>query len=320
MKHRWPKSIHSQGEAILQGIRAIGQKKELAPLGIRSFGVWNRYRREFHNLINDFQKMGGTDLLETDLLARSIDISLRKRLEHHTRNGHSQQTFEAYQAAISKFEFAYNQYVDRHSLTSGQLDLAASRRTLAKSARQCLQKSSRSFFSRAYAEPLSLLEAIDNPVYQLQATLQYEGGFRAEGVGAPGNGMRNPLTKNSMRGVSSDPVTGNQVGVVASVEKGGKETDHYISITTYERLQHHFDCHNFLESLYPTYVHAINLAAQKTGQFAMGRGTHGLKHNFAVERYFECVEHGFRHEEALQQVSLETGHFRLKETLTYTRG
>ena len=52
----------------------------------------------------------------------------------------------------------------------------------------------------------------------------------------------------------------------------------------------------------------------------VGRGSHGLKHNFAQERYLECVSHGLSHEQALQQTSLETSHFRMRETLTYTCG
>ena len=67
-------------------------------------------------------------------------------------------------------------------------------------------------------------------------------------------------------------------------------------------------------------MEAINRAARETGQYAPGRGSHGLKHNFAQERYLECISHGLTHEQALQQTSLETSHFRLRETLTYTRG
>jgi len=67
-------------------------------------------------------------------------------------------------------------------------------------------------------------------------------------------------------------------------------------------------------------VAAINQAARVTGQYSPGRGSHGLKHNFAQERYLECIDHGLTHEQALQQTSLETSHFRLRETLTYTRG
>ena len=107
---------------------------------------------------------------------------------------------------------------------------------------------------------------------------------------------------------------------MASVEKGGKETDHFVSLETYSRLESHIKNHGQLASDYLQYVEAINQAAKATGQYARGRGSHGLKHNFAQERYIECVQNGFSHEQALQQTSLETSHFRMRETLTYTGG
>ena len=110
------------------------------------------------------------------------------------------------------------------------------------------------------------------------------------------------------------------MGIVASREKGGKGTDHFVSQETYYRLVSYIQAHNQLESEYHAYVEAINKAARETGQYAVGRGSHGLKHNFAQERYLECVSHGFSHEQALQQTSLETSHFRMRETLTYTCG
>ena len=104
------------------------------------------------------------------------------------------------------------------------------------------------------------------------------------------------------------------------MEKGGKETEHYVSVETYRRLEEYIRMYGSLESDYCTYVEAINLAARETGQYAQGRGSHGLKHNFAQERYLECIDHGLTHEQALQQTSLETSHFRLRETLAYTGG
>ncbi len=123
-----------------------------------------------------------------------------------------------------------------------------------------------------------------------------------------------------MHGICTDPVTGSTVGLVASVEKGGKETEHYVSVATYRRLEEYIRAHGRLESDYFAYVEAIILAARETGQYAQGRGSHGLKHNFAQERYLECIAQGLTHEQALQQTSLETSHFRLRETLTYTKG
>jgi hypothetical protein len=128
------------------------------------------------------------------------------------------------------------------------------------------------------------------------------------------------LTSQALRGIGGDPVTGAAVGIVVVVEKGGKLTEHYVSVETYRRLEKHLEVHGRLESDYFAYLEALNSAARKTGQYAAGRGSHGLKHNFDQERYLECVAHGLTHEQALQQTSLETAHFRLRETLTYTRG
>ena len=134
------------------------------------------------------------------------------------------------------------------------------------------------------------------------------------------NGLNNSLTSDGLLGTGPDPVTKAEVGIVETREKGGKKTKHYISLTTYKRLEAYIQLYGALEIYYTKYLNAINDAAKNTGQHARGRGTHGLKHNFAQERYFQCVEQGFSHEHALQQTSLETSHFRMNETLTYTRG
>jgi integrase len=201
------------------------------------------------------------------------------------------------------------------------MDTEALRLEFYARSRKLLLKSSRAFDNRAYPDPVRLIAAIRNGTYQLQASLQYEGGLRTEGVGAPSNRrLKNLLTSEGLHGIGTDPVTGKSMGIVASVEKGGKETEHYVSVETYRRLERYIQTNDKLESDYIDYVVAINRAAQETGQYAPGRGSHGLKHNFAQERYLECINHGLSHEQALQQTSLETSHFRLRETLTYTRG
>ena len=184
-----------------------------------------------------------------------------------------------------------------------------------------LSKSSKLFDNRGYPDPVRLIKAITHGTYQLQASLQYEGGLRAEGTGAPSNRrLKNPLTMDGLHGIGTDPVTGLSAGIVSSVEKGGKATEHFISVETYMRLLEHLLKYGKLESDYNCYVKAINQAAKDTNQYVAGRGSHGLKHNFAQERYLECIAHDMTHEQALQLTSLETSHFRLRETLTYTRG
>ncbi len=73
-----------------------------------------------------------------------------------------------------------------------------------------------------------------------------------------------------------------------------------------------------LETDYAKYVEAINRSALLTNQY-FRRGSHGLKHNFAQERYQQCVARGMSHERALQNTSLELAHFRLQKLFVHER-
>ena len=321
MKHRWPTSLHSQVEAIFHSVRSIGKSKMDTDKGIRSFGSWEVYKGEAHRLAKFMHKKGRTSILDTLSVRDDMDEYLEELLAHYVEKKRSRQTMETILSALGKFEYAINHYIEIHALDMPRLETEKLRMEFYAHSRKLLGKSSKVFDNRAYPDPLRLIEAISDGTFQLQASLQYEGGLRTEGVGAPSNRrLKNPLTSNGMRGIGTDPVTAFPVGVVASVEKGGKETEHFVSVSTYRRLEEYLDRHGKLESDYFAYVEAINTAAKATGQYASGRGSHGLKHNFAQERYLECINHGLTHEQALQQTSLEVSHFRLRETLTYTRG
>lgn len=321
MKHRWPTSLHSQVEAVFHAIRSIRQSKTDTVQGIRSFGSWEIYKGEVHRFVKLMEQKGRTNILNPLSVQNDMTDYLEGRLADYVEKKRSRQTMETILSALGKFEYAINHYLGIHMPEHPRLNTEQIRMEFYARSRKLLRKSSKLFDNRAYPDPIRLVEAITDGTYQLQASLQYEGGLRAEGVGAPSNRrLKNPLTSDGLRGIGTDPVTGLPTGVVASVEKGGKETEHYVSVETYRRLEEHLVRHDELESDYFDYVEAINTAAKATGQYAPGRGSHGLKHNFAQERYLECIKNGMAHEQALQQTSLETSHFRLRETLTYTRG
>ena len=321
MKHRWPRSQHSQTEAVFHAIRSFREAKTDNPLGLRAFGSWESYRKKAHSFVGFMCERGRISLLDTWSVRNDMTDYLEQKLAHCVERKRSRQTMETLLSALGKFAYAINHYIELHGIDIPPLETEALRLEFYARSRKLLRKSSRVFDNRAYPDPVRLIEAIHDGTYQLQASLQYEGGLRAEGVGAPSNRrVKNPLTREGLHGMGTDPVTGAPVGIVASVEKGGKETEHYVSVETYRRLVEYIRMHGKLESDYIDYVEAINRAARETGQHAPGRGSHGLKHNFAQERYLECIRHGLTHEQALQQTSLETSHFRLRETLTYTRG
>lgn len=321
---RWPRSIHSQIEAVFHSIRAFGESKRVNPKGIRSLGSWSVYRYEVHRFSEYLVARECRDILDTTLVSRLMGDYLADVFVRFQRKGLSRQTFETKLAALSKFEHALNTYIKKHCILVEELDTREIRQNISRIARDKkngLPKSSREYFNRAYPDPRSLIGHIVNPLHKLQAMLQHEGGLRAEGIGAPSNGLNNPLMADHLGGIVSDPITGGEVGLIKNVvEKGGKKTDHMISVGTYSLLEAHIDRHGKLESSYKEYVISLAKAAKATGQYDPGRGTHALKHNFAQRRYLECVRHGMTHEQALQQTSLELAHFRYYETYTYTRG
>lgn len=319
--HRWPKSIHSQVEAVFHAIRSVREAKLDTPLGIRGFGTWQVYKHEAHNFAMSLLRSGNSNLLETQAVRKGMANYLEERLVYYVDKKRSRRTMQTLLSALGKLEYAINNYIGVHGLDVPKLDVRELRLEFYARSRKLLRKSSKIFDNRAYPDPLRLIEAIKNGTYQLQACLQFEGGLRTEGVGGPSNRrIKNPLTKDGLLGFGPDPVSGCIVGIIASKEKGGKLTRHFISVETYKRLEEYIGTHGSLECDYSDYVAAINEAAQATGQHALGRGTHGLKFNFAQERQLQCVSRGMSHEQALQQVSLECSHFRLRETLTYTRG
>lgn len=322
MKNRWPaSSIHSQVEAIFHGVRSIRSSKENCQKGIRSFGSWDAYRPVAHSFVDYLKRNGCSSLLDTALVSKLLASYLQEKLDYYTEKQRSRQTWETVIAALSKFEYALNQYISTNNIPVTFLETQDLRKSISHAAKKLLRKSSKVFSNRAYPDPYSLIVAMEDGTHQLQAVLQLEGGLRAEGAGSPSSRrLNNPLTSEGLSGIRTDPVTQILVGIVSVKEKGGKITEHYVSVETYKKLEKYLLEYGCLESNYRDYLASINLAAKKTGQFASGRGSHAFKHNFAQERYYLCVEHGMMHEQALQQVSLETAHFRLRETLTYTRG
>jgi hypothetical protein len=320
MKRRWPNSLRCQVLAVFHCVRAIGKSKEEAPLDIRSLRTWEEYQYECLRLVDFLRPHGFADILDAGAMAEGMRQYLDLTLAQLACNRRSLQTLEKMLAAFSKLEYAVNRYLELHSLDIPRLDTLAVRRECRARAGLELQRNSTAYDDRAYPEPYGLIAAIEDPTHQLQALLQLEGGVRAEGSGAPRGHLKNPLTGKALLGECDDPVTGERCGAIATREKGGKVTTHFLPLGTYAHLQEYLERYGQLESDYPAYLASVNRAARATHQHISGRGSHGLKHNFARKRYLQCARHGMTQEQALLQVSLEAGHFRPKETFTYTLG
>jgi integrase len=316
--NRWPKSLHSQAEALLGGIRAIGRKKgSVDRRCIRGVGTWDVYRSDIHRFVEFLQRAALRDLRQARRVSGFVRAYIADRGQALRDAGGSFQTIEREISALAKLSHALDVYAERHGGESAE----GIRSVLAEEKthwRTELAARSGGYTTRAYPDPAGLYAAIPDSGLRLQARLMGETGCRAEGIGAPARGS-NPLTAANLLGMGTDPVSGASVGRIIVTEKGGKHTEHFLKPETYHELEAHIERHGQLASPYRTFLRAVEAAARTTGQYAPGRGTHGLKHSFAQTRMNEAIDAGLSHEEAKQTVANEIAHNRLDSVDIYMR-
>lgn len=316
--NRWPKSLHSQAEALLGGIHAIGRKKGAVDKRfIRGISTWDVYRRDIHRFVEFLQRAAFRDLRQAHRVSGFVRAYIADRGQALRDAGGSFQTIEREISALTKFSHALDVYAERH----GGESAADIRVILAEEKahwRTELSSRSNGYASRAYPDPAGLYAAIPDPALRLQARLMGETGCRAEGVGAPARG-NNPVTASNLLGLGMDPISGDAVGRIVVTEKGGKHTEHLVQPSTYRELEAHIAEHGQLVSPYRTFLRAIEAAARATGQYEPGRGTHGLKHSFAQTRMREATEAGLSYEAAKQAVANEIAHNRMDSVDVYLR-
>ncbi|MBI5519141.1 MAG: hypothetical protein HY916_03665 [Desulfovibrio sp.] len=316
--NRWPKQLHSQAEALLGGIRAIGRKKGAVDQRfIRGLGTWNVYRRDIHRFVEFLERAGIRDVRQAQRLSDLVRTYIADRGQALRDAGGSFQTIEREISALTKLSHALDVYAERH----GGESAADIRVVLAEEKahwRTELAARSGGYTTRSYPDPVGLYAAISDAGLRLQAKLMGETGCRAEGVGAPARGS-NPLTSENLLGMCTEPISGTAAGRIVVTEKGGKQTEHFVRPETYRELEEHIAEHGQLASPYRTFLRAVEVAARETGQYAPGRGTHGLKHSFAQARMHEAIEAGLSYEQAKQAVANEIAHNRLDSVDIYIR-
>lgn len=216
----------------------------------------------------------------------------------------SKATFRQYAAALGKLEAALNGYAARFE-TGRSYDFRQAikdARPLAASLRDGPQ-------TRAYAEPQRLVAAIKRSDHRLAARMQYEGGPRVHEISL--------ITPPQLLGERPDPVSGKTCGWIADKGKGGKNLEHKFSLETYRQLAAEVERRGAFSVDKAAYRESLKSAAEDTGQDY--RGSHGLRWNFAQERFAACQAADMGYELALVNVSRELGHERPDITEHYLR-
>jgi hypothetical protein len=113
--NRWPKSLHSQAEALLGGIRAIGRKKGTVDRRfIRGIGTWGIYRCGIHRFIKFLERAALRDLRQTRRVSGFVRTDITRRGLAHRDAGGSFQTIEREISALVKLSHVLDVSAKRH--------------------------------------------------------------------------------------------------------------------------------------------------------------------------------------------------------------
>ena len=300
-------SVYYQSAQLVKQVFEAGAKKEdkINPdhehyQFVSSYKTMESYRAVWNNFFNyllEHWKIKDFEKIENYHIQSYIDY----KVEYYP----SKQYLEKISAAIGKLEVALKKFAKNIHNVDREYDFSI-RQTILDEARD-LKYVSNNYHNRACNNPLFLIENLKDPLHQLAAKIQYEGGARIEGVAL--------IKKDQMMGIKVDSITNKEVGIVLTKEKGGKEGEILVSIDTYTNLNSYileYDKFKINRQKYYNDIKQAAIASNETQE-----ASHGLRWNFAKRRMFEYGKAEYSYEECLQQVSYEMKHNRASITQHY---
>ena len=300
-------SVYYQSAQLVKQVFEAGAKKEdkINPdhehyQFVSSYKTMESYRAVWNNFFNyllEHWKIKDFEKIENYHIQSYIDY----KVEYYP----SKQYLEKISAAIGKLEVALKKFAKNIHNVDREYDFSI-RQTILDEARD-LKYVSNNYHNRAYNNALLLIENLKDPLHQLAAKIQYEGGARIEGVAL--------IKKDQMMGIKVDSITNKEVGIVLTKEKGGKEGEILVSIDTYTNLNSYileYDKFKINRQKYYNDIKQAAIASNETQE-----ASHGLRWNFAKRRMFEYGKAGYSYEDCLQQVSYEMKHNRASITQHY---
>lgn len=303
-------SIYYQATQLVQVIFKEGLKKEQRAdpqneyFGmVASYETMQSYRRVWENFFAYLKEHFGLKDVER-IEADHVQAYMEYKIEYYP----SKQYLEKISAAMGKLEMALSRYSALRHDEPKSYNFSI-RQKLLDSARD-LDLVADNYHNRAYEKPYELIQALQDPLHRLAATMQFEGGARLEGVGL--------IKPDQLQGLTTDPITQREVGVVQTKEKGGKVGDVMVLPDTYRALESHITQHKLFRIDRQAYMYAIRNTCIMLG--IEPEGSHGLRWSFAKRRMFEYAQAGYSYAESLQMVSTEMKHHRASITEHYLGG
>jgi len=298
-------SKHTDKEAVREAFankdtyanwHEIGQN-----IGIYSYATADAYRDVWSQVLTYAKEEYGVKDIEK-LSGEIVQSYLESKVDQQV----AYSTFGQYASACEKLSVALDLYASRQG-RDATYDFHTSLQEVREAAREKLDRFDD---SRAYARPQELVSAVRNSDHRLAAQLQAESGARVHEVSL--------IRESALLGVGIDRFTRQEMGFFAMSGKGGKDGVKGVSVETYRRLETRIKKNGRVFRINEkSYRESIKSAAERSGQEY--QSTHGLRWNFAQERYTELQEHGLNEIQALFEVSQEMGHERGDITTHYLK-
>lgn len=286
--------------------------------------------REIWNELGSFAKHE-LNLIDMQALeSHHIEEYMRQKMTHNI----TEQRAELISSAIGKLQTGLEhlglEFNNSYQYKPYDFEI---RKIILKEARQLgliKETSKQKNYSRAYENPLALIDAISDERYKLAAKIQFESGTRLEGILEIYRHTRIKTLKlqinklehlitiekvdreysivHQLNGIKKDEFTQTLKGQLLTVEKGGKPGIVQLDTNTYWDLDNIIRSEGKFIINKNIYRKLLKEASQKTAQ--KYQSTHGLRWNFAQNRMKKLQSVGLSYKQAQQQVSLEMKHFR----------
>lgn len=256
-------------------------------------GVWNNfghYLKE-HWQIKDFEQID----------SEHVRAYMAYKIEYYP----TKQYLEKISAALRKLEMALANYTAYKYGEPREYDFNIRQQTLNDA--RALNQVANGYHNRIYKDPQAIIGLLSNPKHQIGAMIQLHGGARSEGITL--------IKPHQLHGYKHDEITGKEVAVIETTEKGGKTGDILIPIVLYKQLEKIIADSGKFKINYKAYAEDIRTTCKQLQ--IPSEGSHGLRWTFAQNRVRAYQKAGYTYEEALQGVSLEMKHFRASITEHY---
>jgi len=288
-KHRAKKAARTAGAKTWH---EVGQH-----LGIHSFSTANLYRSVWIEAL----RYGKETFAVQDITKLSSEI-VSSFLDAKISDGLRYGSFNTYCSALEKLSVGLNKWEHQQG-KNANYDWTAEIQAAKIEARDVLD---RSVETRAYQDPVGLIKAISDPLYRTIAAAQYD-------IGARISELDHVQPEQFLENKRFEIIKGKGGKDRISEFRQSKPYENY-RLLVIENINPNYEKFTFSRNQYRL---AIKAAADKSGQ--KYTGSHGLRWNYAQERFRALQQSGRTREEALVQVAHEMGHNRGDITERYLR-